>query len=139
MESRVERVISATKSSLLQIEQLPTAEAALNHGRIQPLQKRCPQTRRIGASISCQQVGQVSLIDPSEVSASTSTCKLAMYVTRLGRCFLSFAMPGGKIVYQSIAPITEAEACRGDFDIHTKTRSAGMPMDQKEKAMLQKL
>lgn len=137
MESRVERVFSATKSSLLQIEQLPTAEAALNHGRIQPLQKRCPQTRRIGASISCQQVGQISLEDPSEVSAST--CKLARYFTRLGRCFLSFAVPGGKMVYHSIAPINEAEACRGDFDMHMKIRSAGMPRDQEEKAILQEL
>ena len=135
MESRVESVFSATKRSLLQIGQLPTAEAALNHVRIQPLQKRCPQTRRIGASISSQQVGQISLIGPSKVSAST--CKLARYVTRLVRCFLSFAVPGGKMVYQIIAPINEAEACRDDFDIHTKIRSAGIPRVQEDKAILQ--
>ena len=43
------------------------------------------------------------------------------------------------MVYQSIAPINEAEACRGDFDMHTKIRSAGMPRDQEEKAILQGL
>lgn len=92
------------------------------HNRMQLLQKRCPQLRRVGSSISCQQVGQSSL---TSWQASFSARRLARCLTLLGKTFPSaIAGARGKIQYQSLAPSRKAEACSCDFDTYIATKSA---------------
>ena len=137
MDSCVEGVLM--KRTRLQIGQLSAAEVPVSHGRMQSLQKRCPQTRRIGSWISSQQVGQSSLAAcPSSVlfGSAVSTCRFARWVFLLGKCFLFSDDPeGGKTECQRITPSMKAAACSFVFDMHTTAKMAGATSDQAETSM----
>lgn len=122
----------------LQIGQLSAAEVPLSHGRMQLLQKRCPQMRRIGSWISSQHVGQSSLAASSSgFSGSGSTFRFVRYFSLLGKSFFfSDESEVGKMECQSTAPSMKAAACSFVFDMHTTAKMAVAISDQAENRMV---